>query len=87
MASRKITFEDAEKLLAEWAAKDFILPLQKGEICQRGYAKLIGASTDKAARLLDGYVTAGTWTVREALVNGKKGLAYKPLAAPKVKRA
>jgi hypothetical protein len=78
---------DAEKLLAEWAAKDFLPQIEKGEICQRDYAKLIGSSTDKAARLLEDYVQAGLWTKREALINGRRGLAYKPKAAPKVKRA
>ena len=86
MASRKIkTFEDANSLLAEWAEieRNKCLPMCEDETCQGDFARMIGSSADKAARILEGYVKAGTWTKRDALVHGKRGIAYKPKGKPR----
>lgn len=88
MASSKVkTFEDANAVLAEWIARDRgnYEPIHSDEVCQRSYADLIGVSADTAADILELYVKDGTWTKRCAMVNGKRGIAYKPKGKPRAK--
>ena len=91
MASRKVkadTFEDVEKLIQLYAEQDRLRhsPLQQGEVSQKTYGLMCGCSPDKAARILEEYVAQGLWTKREATINGKKGVAYRPKTKPKGKK-
>ena len=95
MAKRKIkTFEDANKvlddLLSEYVQAEAAkrAPLLPDEITPRMFALRVSTgavkmSSDSARDLLAKWERDGLWTVRTVILNGKEGLAYRPVKARK----
>ncbi len=81
----KIKRSEADAILQSYVEQDRLdhLPPQEDEVTQKSYAEMCGFSPDKAARKLEDYVRQGLWVKRRCIINGKPGLAYKPVKAKK----
>ena len=53
---------------------------ERVEITARALAKRNNWSTTKAQLWLQEQVSAGAWTCRDTMVNGRKAMAYRPVA-------